>query len=149
MRTSHARLTDLLYRVEQQRRALLAEALPRDLNLVQWIALFNLAQRGPCTMTELAPACAVDRTTLTRTVDTLVLRDLAIRSTPPRDRRTVRVEASPTGRSLAAKIRVQIEALEARWLAAFADEDLGRLVGDLEKLLVSLSPPGKGPAAKP
>jgi len=143
VRTSRPSLTDLLYRVEQRRRALLAEALlPSDLNLTQWIALCVLAKMGPCAMTELAQASAVDRTSLTRTIDGLVLRDLVIRSTPPKDRRTVLVEASPEGRRLAAEVLVKIQALENQWLEVFDDDALDRLAGDLEKLLARLSPPG-------
>lgn len=137
-----ASLTDLLYRVEQQRRALLAEVLlPRELNLTQWVALCVLARTGPCTMTELAQASAADRTSLTRTIDNLVARELVIRSTPPNDRRTVRVEASPEGRRLAADVLVEVEAVENQWLEVFDDAARERLGGDLETLLARLSPP--------
>lgn len=146
VRTSRTSLTDLLYRVEQRRRALLTEALlPRDLNLTQWIALCTLAKTASCTMTELALACAVDRTSLTRTIDNLVLRGLVIRSTPLRDRRTVLVEASPEGRRLAAEVLMEIQALESQWLRAFAGDEHDRLVADLEKLLAGLSPPSRAP----
>jgi DNA-binding MarR family transcriptional regulator len=106
---SRASLTEVLYRVEQQRRALVADALlPRDLNLTQWIALNALAKAGASTMTELALACAMDRTSLTRTIDSLVARGLVDRSTPPSDRRTVLVEVSPSGRSLADDVMAQL-----------------------------------------
>jgi DNA-binding MarR family transcriptional regulator len=142
VRAPRASLTDLLYRVEQQRRALLAEMLlPRDLNLSQWVALCALAKTSPCTMTELAQTCAADRTSLTRTIDNLVARDLVIRSTPPNDRRTVRVEASPAGRRLAADLLVEVETLENQWLEVFDDAARDRLGGDLETLLARLSPP--------
>lgn len=146
MRSSPLSLTDLLYRVEQQRRALLSEALlPRDLTLTQWIALCVLAKTGPCTMTELAVACAIDRTSLTRTVDNLVQRGLAERSTPPRDRRTVLVEASPEGKRLAAEVLDEVEALESQWLAAFDDAEHDRLAADLERLLAWLTAPEQRP----
>jgi DNA-binding MarR family transcriptional regulator len=146
VRTPRSSLTDVLYRVEQQRRALLAEALmPRDLNLTQWIALCILAKTRPCTMTELAQACAVDRTSLTRTIDNLVSRDLVVRSTPPRDRRTVLVEASADGKRLAAEVLTEVEALEDQWLEVFDVATHDRLVGDLETLLTRLSPPPRRP----
>jgi DNA-binding MarR family transcriptional regulator len=147
---SRASLTEVLYRVEQQRRALLADALfPRDLNLTQWIALGALARTGASSMTELALACAMDRTSLTRTIDNLVARDLVVRSTPPRDRRTVLVEASPAGQRLAAEILVEVKALEDQWLEVFDEATQGRLVDDLERLLARLSPPARRtPAGK-
>jgi DNA-binding MarR family transcriptional regulator len=140
----HASLTDVLYRVEQQRRALLSELLlPHELNLGQWIALCELARSGACTMTELAQACAVDRTSLTRTIDNLVARGLVVRSTPPNDRRTVRVEASPDGGRLAAVVLEEVKTLEVQWLEVFDEATHGRLVGDLERLLAQLSPSTK------
>ena len=144
MSLSRASLTEVLYRVEQQRRALVADALlPRDLNLTQWIALSALAKAGASTMTELALACAMDRTSLTRTIDSLVARGLVDRSTPPRDRRTVLVEASPAGRSLAEDVMAQLDALEDQWLEIFDAATQERLVGDLERLLARLSPPAR------
>ena len=101
-------------------------------------------------MTELAVACAVDRTSLTRTIDNLVSRDLVVRSTPPRDRRTVLVEASPQGRALAAKVLVEIESLENQWLEALEPVEHDLVVDGLEKLLARLSPPPRrAPAGKP
>jgi len=141
---ARASLTEMLYRVEQQRRALLADALlPRDLNLTQWIALSVLAGMGASSMTELALACAMDRTSLTRTIDNLVARGLVFRSTPLRDRRTVLVEASPAGQRLAAETVVEVKALEDQWLEVFDEATQDRLVGDLERLLAQLSPPAR------
>lgn len=142
MRTAPSHLIDRLYRVEQRRRVLLAEALlPRDLNLTQWIALCSLARTGACTMTELAQACAMDRTSLTRTIDNLVRRGLAARSTPASDRRTVLVEASPEGRRLADAVSVEIKALEDQWLEVFDGDEQDRLEAALETLLARLSSP--------
>ncbi|MBO9559996.1 MAG: MarR family transcriptional regulator [Caulobacter sp.] len=144
MRLPHTSLTDVLYRVEQQRRALLTEALlPRELTLAQWIALCVLAKSGACTMTELAQACAMDRTSLTRTIDNLVGRGLVVRSTPPNDRRTVRVETSPEGHRLATEVLAEVKALEDQWIEVFDQETHDRLVGDLANLLARLTPPAK------
>ncbi len=144
MRTSRPSLTGLLYRVEQRRRGLLAEALlPKNLNLTQWIALCALAETGSCTMTRLAQASAMDRTSLTRTIDGLLLRGLVVRSTPPKDRRTVLVETSTEGRQLANDVQMEINTLENQWLDIFDDTAHDRLIDDLERLLARLSPPGK------
>jgi DNA-binding MarR family transcriptional regulator len=135
-------LTDLLFRVEQHRRALLADALAhRALNLTQWIALCVLARDGACGMTELAQATAIDRTSLTRTIDILIQRGLVARHTPPRDRRTVMVQASPEGQVLATAIRLELEVLQNQWFAAFSDGEQDRLAEGLRKLLAGLAPP--------
>jgi DNA-binding MarR family transcriptional regulator len=85
----------------------------------------------------------MDRTSLTRTIDSLVARGLVDRSTPPRDRRTVLVEASPAGQSLADEVRAQLGVLEDQWLEIFDAATRDRLVGDLERLLARLSPPAR------
>jgi DNA-binding MarR family transcriptional regulator len=67
------------------------------LSLVSWRALLIIDQMQPCTMNDLARVSAVDRTTLTRTVDQLVAEGLAVRATPPEDRRQVRISLTETG----------------------------------------------------
>lgn len=67
------------------------------LSLASWRALLIIDQMQPCTMNDLARVSAVDRTTLTRTVDQLVAEGLAVRATPPEDRRQVRISLTETG----------------------------------------------------
>jgi DNA-binding MarR family transcriptional regulator len=144
VKASASHLTDRLYRVEQHRRALLSEALSgADLSLTQWIALCTLARSGPSSMTELAQASAMDRTSLTRTIDNLIPRGLVARYTPPTDRRTVMVEATPEGRRLAEVIGEEVEALERQWFAGLTNEEQQRLSADLEKILAGLPGPGR------
>lgn len=139
-------LTDLLFRVEQHRRALLADALAhRDLTLTQWIALCALAKDGARSMTELAQGTAIDRTSLTRTIDNLIQRGLVARYTPPRDRRTVMVVASSEGQGLAAEVLVELETLQNQWISNFTETERERLADDLRKLLGGLA----GPSGKP
>lgn len=138
-----ANVTDLLYRVEQHRRALLAEHLaPRGLNFTQWIALRALCLRGPCSMTELAQGAAIDRTSLTRTVDVLTAKGLAARWTPPQDRRAVLVDATPEGKRLAEAVETEMKALEGRLFVDLSADDQDRMAASLEKILARL--PGRG-----
>jgi DNA-binding MarR family transcriptional regulator len=125
--------------VEQQRRALLSETLHTiGLNLTQWIALCTLVGAGACSMTELAQASAIDRTSLTRTIDSLIPRNLVARYTPSNNRRSVMVEATAEGRGLIEGMSKEIEVLEAHWFRGFTGEELDRLTHDLGKLLADL-----------
>ena len=134
--TTAAALTDLLYRVEQHRRALVSEVLARHhLNLTQWMALGVLRKRGVCTMTELAQASAIDRTSLTRTVDGLIARGCVIRSALPGDRRAVIVQLSPGGEALASQVGADVEAVERRLLSVLDEDRQAGLAHDLAKLL--------------
>ncbi|HWU15246.1 MAG TPA: MarR family transcriptional regulator [Caulobacter sp.] len=137
--TTAAVLTDLLYRVEQHRRALVSEVLARHhLNLTQWMALGVLRKRGVCSMTELAQASAIDRTSLTRTVDGLIARGCVVRSALPSDRRAVIVQISPDGETLAGRVGADVGAVERRLLSALDEERQASLAHDLAELL---SPP--------
>lgn len=134
--TTAAVLTDLLYRVEQHRRALVSEVLARHhLNLTQWMALGVLRKRGVCTMTELAQASAIDRTSLTRTVDGLIARGCVARSALPGDRRAVIVQLSPGGEALTSQVGADVDAVERRLLSVLDEDRQAALVQDLAKLL--------------
>jgi DNA-binding MarR family transcriptional regulator len=111
---------------------------PLGLNLPRHRALSTIAAQEPCTMTELAEFSAVDRTTLTRTIDQLVEAGLVARSTPPEDRRQVVLTLTEEGRaacrgSLRAIYRLNrrlldgVEENDQRALARIFERFLGRL----------------------
>lgn len=137
--TTPAALTDLLYRVEQHRRALVSEVLARHhLNLTQWMALDALRKRGVCSMTELAQASTIDRTSLTRTIDGLIARGCVVRAALPGDRRAVIVQISAGGEALASLVGADVEAVERRLLSVLDEDRQAALARDLARLL---SPP--------
>ena len=68
-----------------------------DLNLVQWRALQVVRRIENCTMTTLARYSGIERTTLTRTVDQLVERELVMRFVPESDRRQVNLAMTEEG----------------------------------------------------
>lgn len=131
-----AAVTDLLYRVEQHRRSLVADVLSRhDLNLTQWLALEALWKRGLCSMTELAQASAIERTSLTRAIDGLIARNCVVRSALAGDRRAVIVQVSADGQTLASQVGAEVEAVERRLLSVLDNDRLADLAHDLAKLL--------------
>ena len=75
----------------------LAEA---GLNLTRWRTLAIIRRIAACTMKDLALYSTVDRTTLTRSVDQLVEKQLVERMTPRGDRRKVSLALSPAGEEL-------------------------------------------------
>ena len=75
------------------------ELKPIGLNLSRHRALSVISTLQPCTMSELADFSAVDRTTLTRTVDQLVDSGLVERTTPREDRRQVLLTLTEQGRT--------------------------------------------------
>ena len=126
----------------RHREARLEAALrPLRLNLSRHRALSSIERLAPCSMNELAEFVAVDRTTLTRTVDQLTEAGLVRRTTPPEDRRQVVLTLMPAGktacrRALQAIYRVNRELLsgmaedQQRALARALDHFVDRLVAD-------------------
>jgi DNA-binding MarR family transcriptional regulator len=69
-----------------------------NLNTTRHRAMNVIARLQPCTMRELSDFSAVDRTTMTRTVDQLVAAGLIDRTTPANDRRQVLLTLTEDGR---------------------------------------------------
>ena len=135
----------------RHREARVDEALkPLDLNLSRHRALSVVQRLEPCPMTQLAEYTAIDRTTLTRTVDQLVSAGLVERSTPLTDRRQVLLSLTEKGRAtcklsagVVTKInRDLIDGLpedQQRQVARAFERMVGNLVGDVglrERLLL-------------
>ncbi|MBV9994628.1 MAG: MarR family transcriptional regulator [Caulobacteraceae bacterium] len=118
---------------------------PLALNPPRFRALMAIGLLGSCTMSELADASAVDRTTMTRTVDQLVAAELVERTTPPQDRRQVVLRLTHAGFSLARTAKEAVEALNARLLDGI-DEAAQRAAHTvLERLLANAMEDGDLP----
>ena len=74
-----------------------AALAPIGLTLNQWRSLSVIRRRPSCTMKDLARYTTIDRTTLTRSVDTLVEQGTVVRSTPAGDRRKVELNLTDQG----------------------------------------------------
>lgn len=71
---------------------------PLGLSVSRHRALSVIASLASCSMSDLADYSAVDRTTMTRTVDQLVDAGLVVRTTPREDRRQVLLTLTDAGR---------------------------------------------------
>jgi DNA-binding MarR family transcriptional regulator len=91
----------LLYQAARQR-DLLSDKMMKltGLNIGRWRALAVIRRIENCTMSELALLSAVERTTLTRSVDQLVAYGLVERWTPPSDRRRVNLGLTEKGEAI-------------------------------------------------
>lgn len=113
----------LMAHATRRRDAALGELLePEGLTLSTWRVLTVLNRLGGCIMSDLAHVSAVDRTTLTRTVDQLVKRSLLERGHSPDDRRLVRLSLTAAGVALVERCAPKIRRLNERWLKGVPDE---------------------------
>lgn len=81
-------------------------------------ALEVLAERGALSLTAVAAALCVDRSTACRIVGLLEDHGLLLRAPDPADGRAIRVGLTPAGRTLEARLRAEAVAEAAEALAA-------------------------------
>lgn len=88
----------MAFQVARRQEQLTEKALRSlDISAMQWRVLVAIYRIGACTMNQLAARSAIERTTLTRMVDQLVAMGLVTRTTPPEDRRQVRIAQTADG----------------------------------------------------
>jgi len=121
-------LNRLLFQTEQARRLLVGDRLSRHgLVFGQWLVLDALHKEGLSSMTALAAVIGADRTTLTRTIDGLVIVGHVERKTPAQDRRLVIVDLTPAGRALVDAVLADLAPTHASVFAGLSRQDLDTL----------------------
>jgi DNA-binding MarR family transcriptional regulator len=132
-------LSYLLYQTEQHRRAQSADLLSRHgLSFAKWVAMISLRRFGDLSMTRLAKLAATDRTTLTRSVDSLIADGLVGRRASPSDRRIVVVCLTEAGRALLDRIRQEIRPLNRQICDNLTTEEQATMTRYLQKMLSGL-----------
>ncbi|HWA61499.1 MAG TPA: MarR family transcriptional regulator [Caulobacteraceae bacterium] len=110
------------------------------LNVALHRALSVIGRMEPCSMKQLAELAAVDRTTMTRTVDQLVRAGLVERSTPPSDRRQVLLNLTADGRQTLDQALRVIYRLNRAVLAGLDESAQRSFVRAERAMLVNLVP---------
>ncbi len=125
--------------IGRHREARMEEILqPLGLNVARHRALSVIFGIAPCTMSQLADYSAVDRTTMTRTVDQLVESGWVERATPREDRRQVLLTVTQAGREVCEAARKAIFALGGRLLYGLEDESQRATARAFETILANL-----------
>jgi DNA-binding MarR family transcriptional regulator len=112
--------------------------LPLGLNVARHRALSVVFSIAPCTMRQLADYSAVDRTTMTRTVDQLVEAGWVERATPREDRRQVLLSVTDKGRAVCEAARTAIFRLGEDLLDGLPEETQRVTARALETILANL-----------
>jgi DNA-binding MarR family transcriptional regulator len=79
-------------------------AVDGAVTLPQFRALVVLADRGPCSASELAAAVGLHGSTITRLCDRLLAADLITRQVRPENRRKIELAITPAGAALVRKV---------------------------------------------
>ena len=134
-------LFHLFTTIGRLRDAQLDKALrPLGLNVTRHRAIAVIALIEPCTMSELADLSAIDRTTMTRIVDQLVVRGLAERATPSEDRRQVVLSLTGKGREVYQKALQTIGVVNRAALQGLPEEALHAVARAQQAILANLAP---------
>lgn len=103
-------------------------------------AVSVIAMHEPCSMRQLAEYSAIDRTTMTRTVDQLVAKGLTERATPSADRRQVLLTLTVAGRD-AYRLGLKTIYRLNRQLLSDVPEDMQRtVIRAKQKMVLNLVP---------
>ena len=128
--------------VQALRDVQVADALePHGLRVPAWRTLASLRARDRCTMNELAELTALERSTLSRTVDRMVADDLVVRLADARDLRIVRLALTPAGRRIFDEIAPRIDALNRAAVAGLPEGMEGVLRWALQQVRANLDNP--------
>lgn len=126
----------LQYHLAKQRELVLGEGLGQlGLTIPKWRILSILNRLGESSMGLVADFCAIDRTTLTRTIDQLAEAGLVVRREDPRDRRQTLMSLTPAG---AGAYKIAVEAVigfNEKALKGIGRDDMQALEGLLRKVV--------------
>ena len=126
----------LLYQVSRHRNLRLEAALaPFNLTIAHWLPLAAIRRVDECSMSDLSRLTAIDRTTLTRSVDHRVATGLVERHVPPTDRRRVTLSLTETGLAVQADALARVREANLAGIATVPVERRADLVRLLEDLL--------------
>jgi DNA-binding MarR family transcriptional regulator len=111
-----------------------------DLSVGRYRVLGVVSRFEPCTMTELAEFTAIDRTTLTRTVDQLVAANFVERLSNPMDRRHVKLKLTPAGVKAYRRAVAVLLGSNARIMQGISDQDARAAARVLQAVVRNLAP---------
>jgi DNA-binding MarR family transcriptional regulator len=130
----------LLTQIINRRNRSLGERLAAEgLSVAKWRVLGCAYFFPGCVMTELAEYTAVDRTTLTRTVDQLVESGLVERRNPPRNRRLVSLHLTTPGEATLEAIMPLVLEQNGRALRGVTPQDFEALLRILKQINANLA----------
>lgn len=128
----------IIFQVHSRREAAIEKVLKAvDLSTSLWRALLTVHRMEPCTMNELARSTTMERTGLTRTLDQMEDKGLITRTTPPQDRRQVRVALTPAGHQAYERGYGAVTAWNRAALGSLPTDQLTALKTALDEVLTS------------
>jgi DNA-binding MarR family transcriptional regulator len=123
----------------------LKECREYDLTPLQYAALAALSVSDPLDQVTLGGMIALDRTTISVVIRNLEARELVVRETSTRDRRSKMIRISPAGTALLTEVRPLVENVQARLLAPLETEEQHQLVALMQRVVVAHNQESRAP----
>ncbi|WP_299774850.1 MarR family transcriptional regulator [uncultured Tateyamaria sp.] len=123
-----------------------------DLSITEWRVLWDLAEAGPLTVTEMASIQRTDHALISRTIPAMIEKGYVATKTGTTDRRTSLVALTAAGRSVFEGTSVIMSQRRAALSTAFSEADLDVFLGLIDRFEQfvedpkSLSPATEGTA---
>ena len=119
--------------------ALDAELAPFEISAAQMMVLGTVATGEADSAAGLCKGISYDPGAMTRMIDRLEQKGLLRRSPRPDDRRTQSLELTPEGKALYPKLAAAKEAVQARFLRGFSEDEQRMFEGLLNRMLANRS----------
>ena len=123
----------------------LKECREYDLTPLQYAALAALSVSDPLDQVTLGGMIALDRTTIGVVIRNLEARELVVRETSTRDRRSKMIRISPAGTALLTEVRPLVENVQTRLLAPLAIEEQDQLVALMQRVVATHNQESRAP----
>ena len=123
----------------------LKECREYDLTPLQYAALAALSVSDPLDQVTLGGMIALDRTTIGVVIRNLEARELVVRETSTRDRRSKMIRISPAGTALLTEVRPLVENVQTRLLAPLAIEEQDQLVALMQRVVEAHNQESRAP----
>ena len=107
---------------------------PFECSPLTWRVLSIVCERDRCSIGRLADISVIERSNLSRIVDTMERDGLVSKVGQPRDKRETRVSVTPKGRALFAHSLGAVLDYYAHFLAGVSDEERGVFMNVLSKI---------------
>jgi len=104
-----------------------------NLSITEWRVLWDLAEAGPLTVTEMASIQRTDHALISRTIPSMIEKGYVATTTGATDRRTSLVALTPAGRLVFEETSVVMSQRRAALSAAFSEADLDTFLGLIDR----------------
>ncbi len=124
--------------------ALISEQVQDDLTTEQYFALRHVRRFGPCSSSDLALHCNVNRSAITAMVDRLASKSYIRRARDRQDRRVIRLHCTAKGETVIARGEEKIRKFVQSYLQELEEHEMEQFIRIYEKIAAIIQHPGEG-----